>query len=123
MAEIVTLGLLVDCHIIGGYLQSLEFQNDVMNLISQFYSDLYALNDVRIPLHNIRYIHENEYPGSALRRFIVDTICAFLSVDMWTEAGELELIPKDVALEAGSAYVAGGLDSGKLPLWYYPPDE
>ncbi|CZR55383.1 uncharacterized protein PAC_05270 [Phialocephala subalpina] len=96
---------LVQCYILGDYLDAPGFQNETMDQLYELYANIHY-NDYEIPLYNIRYIRENTSHGSLLLRFVIDALQFCLSKKTLLLAGEKGLIPGGLAV----ALAAEGLE-------------
>ncbi|KAF8848347.1 hypothetical protein BDZ45DRAFT_753918 [Acephala macrosclerotiorum] len=86
---------LVECYVLGDYLDAPGFQNEAMDQLSELYSSIHYEN-YEVPLHNIRYIWENTSYGSLLLRLLMDALQFCLS-------------KKTLLLAAGKGLIPGGL--------------
>jgi hypothetical protein len=86
---------LVDCYLLGAYLQCPGFQNATINAIvnSHMHDGYYKY---WIPLYNLYYICENTTSKEPLRRLTVDMIYWCLSDDTLALAKKLKIIPGDI---------------------------
>lgn len=113
--KMAKLELLLNCHVLGDYLQAHAFQNAVMDQIVQSYKDTYYWTESQIPLHNIEFICERTYAGTPLRGLIIDILSSCLSSGTWVEACKLGLIPAEVS-EAVAADFMGRSAEQSVPM-------
>jgi len=106
----LSLDILINCWILGDFLQAPAFQNDVLDDLEEQYFTL-GHESHQIPLHNLAYIVENTTPDSPLRLFIIDGISKLLSKTTFTKASNLSLIPAEIAFAIAANSMASMDDS------------
>ena len=93
---------LVDAYILGEYLQTPEFLNEVIVELIRQYSNFNRQNDWLsrwIPLHNLDYIFERTVETSQLRRLVLDLLSTCLTRNVFRQAIKDGIIPTE-AIEA-----------------------
>lgn len=91
---------LVRSYIIGVYLSSPGFQNDVMDTIIGLCSSIYYdLTDPMFPLGGLHYIWNHTQEICGLQRFILYSVRCCLSKQTFLEAEKKGLIPHNLTVE------------------------
>ncbi|PVH77302.1 hypothetical protein DL98DRAFT_517409 [Cadophora sp. DSE1049] len=95
--KMAKLELLLECYILGDYLQApFGFQDRVMSHVIEAFGDVYAWSDGKVPLGNLRDIWEKTYPGTPPRDLIIDMLSSCLSKATISDAFKLGILCEDM---------------------------
>ncbi|KAL2063378.1 hypothetical protein VTL71DRAFT_5183 [Oculimacula yallundae] len=92
---------LVSAYLLGDYLGTPSFQNDIMDSLLLEYQNLYE-KDNQIPLYNIPIITSNFGRASAIQKLVADAVYACLSPESMNKAVRMGLLNGDVTAAVAS---------------------
>ncbi|KAE8450697.1 hypothetical protein EG329_006042 [Mollisiaceae sp. DMI_Dod_QoI] len=104
---------LIRAYLLGEYLQSPAFCNDIMDILVLRYRDYFYENDSCVPLWNAKLAFSGARDGSALQRLVADVLRFCLSAKTFRQAVRKGLVTGAMGIEVAAAEFRRGQDQNQ----------